>query len=634
MGLIINELSTEIKVNKGRPILKWVGGKSQMMGILLSEMPKTFNKYIEPFIGGGALFFELQHKDSVISDSNPELINMYKMISSNVEEVIEELKKYQNNEEFYYWIRGLDVDSLSLIQRAARMLYLNKTCFNGLYRVNKKGEFNVPFGRYTNPNICDENNLRSASQLLKNTTIAEGDYKGILSNHAQKGDFIFLDPPYLPIDKYADFKRYTKEQFYEEDQIELANEVHRLYDLGCNVLLTNSNHPMVHRLYDKYDISLYNTKRFVNSDASKRTGQDVLVKAIQKRKVMMVKESMVISKQVEKYPSTRFMGSKQKLIQQIWTEASMFHFDSAVDLFSGSGIVSYMLKSMGKEVKSNDYMNYCANTTTALVENNNTLLSEADVKFLITPSEGIDYFVSNTFAELYFNSEDNYFIDIVRNNIKKMKGRIKRSLAMAALTRACLKKRPRGIFTYTGFRYDDGRKDLQITLQEQFLNAVQQINAAVFDNGKTNKSRNGDAMTYRGKADLVYMDPPYYSPLSDNEYVRRYHFLEGLARDWKDVEVQESTKTKKIKNFPTPFSSEIGANDAFDKLFRIHKDSILMISYSSNSKPEKNEILDMLSNYKKNVDVISINYKYSFGNQGNKVGDNRNDVEEYLFLGY
>ena len=141
-------------------------------------------------------------------------------------------------------------------------------------------------------------------------------------------------------------------------------------------------------------------------------------------------------------------------------------------------------------------------------------------------------------------------------------------------------------------------------------------------------------MSVTQKADLVYIDPPYYSPLSDNEYVRRYHFVEGLACDWKGVDIQWHTKTKKIKSYPTPFSSQLGAREAFEVLFRRHKDSILMVSYSSNSLPTKTEILDILSKYKKNVEVVEINHRYSFGNRSDKVNNSKNKVEEYLFVGY
>lgn len=205
---------------------------------------------------------------------------------------------------------------------------------------------------------------------------------------------------------------------------------------------------------------------------------------------------------------------------------------------------------------------------------------------------------------------------------------------MAALIRACTKKRPRGIFTYTGMRYDDGRRDIHLGLREQFLEAVEAINGAVFDNHKENKSRNGDAMDLQPvENSLIYIDPPYYSQLGDNEYVRRYHFVEGLARNWEGVEIQEHTQTKKFRSYPTPFSTRKGAADAFDQLFKKFKNNILLVSYSSNSLPTQDEMVSIMSKYKK-VEVVPVDYKYSFGTHAHKVGDNNNDVQEYLFVGY
>lgn len=275
------KLFDESNYVKAKPVLKWAGGKTQMLDILKENMPTKFNKYIEPFIGGGALFFELAPTNAIIADSNPELINLYKIIAENVDELIEELKEMKNEEGYFYLIRAINPETLTDVSRAARTLYLNRTCFNGLYRVNKQGKFNVPFGKYKNPKICDEENLRSVSKVLKNTTIIHSDYKDVLREYAEPGDFIFLDPPYIPISQNSDFKRYTKEQFYEEDQRELAEEVKRLKDIGCHVLLTNSNHPLVHELYKEFEISVHQTKRNINSVASKRKGEDVLVKVEQ-----------------------------------------------------------------------------------------------------------------------------------------------------------------------------------------------------------------------------------------------------------------------------------------------------------------------------------------------------------------
>lgn len=265
------------KDDSATPILKWAGGKTQLLPEIMQRMPSDYSKYIEPFIGGGALFFKLAADKSIIADSNPELINMYKEVANNCETVIEALQKYKNEEEMFYEVRSLEWENLDRIEAAARMIYLNHTCFNGLYRLNRKGRFNTPFGKYKNPKICNEEKLRAASEILRNSEIICGDYLDVLKGHASEGDFIFLDPPYVPVSEYADFKRYTKEQFYEEDQHNLAEEVHRLVGIGCKVMLTNSNHPLVHELYGKYKIDVIQTKRNINRNGNKRSGEDVIV---------------------------------------------------------------------------------------------------------------------------------------------------------------------------------------------------------------------------------------------------------------------------------------------------------------------------------------------------------------------
>ena len=618
-----------------RPILKWAGGKSQMLGDLLPRVPKKYGRFIEPFFSGGAMFFALRPENAIIADSNPELVNLYRTVAGDVDGVIACLKKHVNTEEAFYKVRAQDPASLTSAQAAARTIYLNKTCFNGLYRVNKSGGFNAPFGRYKNPRILDEDNLRAASAVLRRATIVQGDYKKVLKEHAQKGDFVFLDPPYLPVSAYADFKRYTKEQFYDEDHHELAAEISRLQALGCHVILTNSNHPLVTELYGKYGMDVISTKRHISCNGKTRTGEDVIVEIKPQARLNLTLVPEPLPKQALLYPPTRYMGSKNKLLKEIWNVASQFKFDTAVDLFSGSGIVGYMFKAQNKRVISNDYMAMSACFTKAMVENNDTTLSNADALKLLEPKRESDRFVETTFKDLYYSDDDNRLIDVLRTNIKALRNQYKKAIAMAALIRACTKKRPRGIFTYTGMRYDDGRRDIHLGLREQFLEAVEAINGAVFDNHKENKSRNGDAMDLQPvENSLIYIDPPYYSQLGDNEYVRRYHFVEGLARNWEGVEIQEHTQTKKFKSYPTPFSTRKGAADAFDHLFKKFKNNTLLVSYSSNSLPAQDEMVSIMSKYKKVVEVVPVNYKYSFGTHAHKVGDNNNDVQEYLFVGY
>ena len=618
---------------KAKPILKWAGGKTQLLGELCAKVPPRYGKYIEPFFGGGALFFALEPEHAILADSNPELINMYRAVASDAEQVIAHLVQYENTSEHFYAVRALDWTQLSPAEAAARTIFLNKTCFNGLYRVNQKGQFNVPFGRYKNPKICDRAAILAVSRVLSRAEILCGDYLDVLETHAAAGDLIFLDPPYLPISAYADFKRYTKEQFYEEDHVRLAEMVACLHERGCYVILTNSNHPLVHELYAQYPIDIVQTKRHISCNGKRRTGEDVIVTAapVAYPRISLIEEPF--SPQIAHYPPTRFMGSKQKLLHEVWSVAAQFDAKTITDLFSGSGIVSYMFKAQGKTVLSNDYMAMSATFSKAMVENNAVTLPHAAAKSLLDARKESDHFVARTFQGLYYTDEENDLIDTLRTNIVALRNPYERAIAMTALIRACIKKRPRGIFTYTGHRYDDGRKDLKKTLAEQFLAAVELVNAAVFDNGRVNRSRWGDAMTLRTPADLVYMDPPYYSPLSDNEYVRRYHFVEGLARNWEGVEIQEYTLTKKFKSYPTPFSTRLGATAAFDRLFRKFARSVLVVSYSSNSLPTQEELLALMAKYKGHVEVIPVDYRYSFGNQA-AATTHRNDVQEYLFVGY
>lgn len=619
---MVNNLSIHAK-----PILKWAGGKSQMLKYILPLIPNYSGRYIEPFLGGGAVYFALNPDNAIIADSNPELINMYRQVADNVESVITYLNKYKNDKELFYRVREQVWEDLPKAEAAARMIFLNKTCFNGLYRVNKKGMFNTPFGNYKNPVICDEDRLRNASKILSKATLVCGDYLDVLKSYAKSGDFVFLDPPYVPVGKYGDFKRYTKEQFYDHNQIELADEVKRLVNIGCYVILTNSNHPLCRKLYSEFKYEVVPTRRSISSDSKTRCGEDIIVIGEPDVDAINVEKG-----RIENYPPTRYMGSKSKLLDEIWDAISKYEVNTVLDLFSGSGIVSYMFKCKGMTVLSNDYMAMSATFTKAMIENNYAHLNEYEAKELLREPPIVDTFVSDTFKDLYYTDEDNHTIDILRTNINQMKDEYKQAIAKTALIRACMKKRPRGIFTYTGHRYDDGRKDLKLSFETQFLNAVELVNKAVFNNGKSNKSFNNDAMTLDCQnVDLVYIDPPYYSPTSDNEYVRRYHFVEGIARNWDGVEIQTNTKTKKFKNYPTPFSTKTGAYQAFDDLFNKYKDSILLVSYSSNSLPSKDEMINLLQKYKKWVNVIPINYTYFFGNQRD-AKTHRNNVEEYLFL--
>lgn len=350
----------------------------------------------------------------------------------------------------------------------------------------------------------------------------------------------------------------------------------------------------------------------------------------------MLEEKMIledVSKIVEDYPSTRYMGSKRKVLPFIQDVISTLEFESCLDAFSGSGIVSYYFKKIGKEVYSNDFMKFPYLYNLATLENNFEKLSMEDVEMLINSKGKNEKFIQKTFKGLYFSDEDNMFLDSIRSNIEKLSSKYAQAIALSSLVRSCLKKRPRGIFTYVGHKYDDGRIDIKKTLKEHFLENVDLFNNSVFYNGKSHKSFNQDIFSLDLKPDLVYLDPPYFSKNSDNDYTRRYHFVEGLVKNWKGLEIQEETKTKKFKRYKSPFDTRKGTYDAFDRIFDKFKDSTIVLSYSSNSLPGKEELISMMKKYKSDVQIHELDYLYSFGNQGNKINDNANRVQEYLFVG-
>jgi DNA adenine methylase len=260
-----------------KPFLKWVGGKTQLLDELKKYAPTKFNKYIEPFVGGGALFFDLAPEVAIINDANEELMNTYTVLRDNVDDLIDILSHYQYEKDFFYEMRAKDPSELSNKERAARTIYLNKTCFNGIYRVNKKGQFNVPFGRYSNPTICDEQRLRDASLVLQDVVIECGDYMQILLRHADSGDFIYIDPPYHPVGQYSDFKRYTKDFFYKEDQIALKKLIIELKERGCFVMASNSYCDFILDLYTDFDVKVVKAKRYVNKIASRRNNVNEVI---------------------------------------------------------------------------------------------------------------------------------------------------------------------------------------------------------------------------------------------------------------------------------------------------------------------------------------------------------------------
>jgi DNA adenine methylase len=264
-----------------RPFLKWAGGKGQLLADFERYYPsrRAVKGYIEPFLGSGAVFFHVQavlNPDRmVLTDCNSELINAFAAVREDVEKLIELLAEHkkrhdQGGESYFYKIRNESLPAtLSDTARAARLIYLNKTCFNGLYRVNSKGLFNVPFGRYANPTLCDPEALREASKRLQPAKLGVGHFRDVLTS-AKKGDFVYFDPPYHPLSGTAYFTSYTEGSFGEEDQRELAQVFRTLAKNGCRVMLSNSDTPLIRELYEDFEIAQVLARRNINSRGERR----------------------------------------------------------------------------------------------------------------------------------------------------------------------------------------------------------------------------------------------------------------------------------------------------------------------------------------------------------------------------
>ena len=254
---------------KGSPFLKWAGGKTELLPEIEKRLPRSFSTYWEPFIGGGALYFRINPASAVISDANEELINCYKAVRDQVEEVIAALKKHTNEKAHFLRTRSVQPWQLSPVERAARLIYLNKTCYNGLYRVNQRGEFNVPFGRYDNPRICDEAGLRECSRVLQNAEIICRDFRHLLYK-AQPGDFIYFDPPYNPISETASFTAYSDSPFDQREQKALRQVFRALNERGCHVMLSNSDTEFTRNLYKRFKVEAVQVSRAINCQPEKR----------------------------------------------------------------------------------------------------------------------------------------------------------------------------------------------------------------------------------------------------------------------------------------------------------------------------------------------------------------------------
>jgi len=263
--------SPHLELRIASPILKWAGGK----GALLSQFapyfpqPKQYKRYFEPFLGGAAVFFHLQPAQSFLYDLNPQLIEVYTVVRDSVEDLIAALKIHRNDRDYFHAIRAQQLSTLTPVERAARFIFLNRTCYNGLYRVNRQGQFNVPFGRYTNLTICNEQGLRRASHSLQQAQLEAADFEVVLGL-AASNDFIYFDPPYEPLSPTSSFTSYTSKGFSRADQHRLADAFRTLDARGCLLMLSNSSAPLIYDLYQGFHIHETYARRAINSKANGR----------------------------------------------------------------------------------------------------------------------------------------------------------------------------------------------------------------------------------------------------------------------------------------------------------------------------------------------------------------------------
>jgi adenine-specific DNA-methyltransferase len=341
-------------------------------------------------------------------------------------------------------------------------------------------------------------------------------------------------------------------------------------------------------------------------------------------------EGISVANRTAAFPRLRYMGSKYRLIPHLTEVFSEIGGQTALEAFSGSGVVAYTMKVLGYKVTANDFLTFPTIVADATVANQSVLLSEKDIQQITGPAADDREFIQTTFDGLYFDAPDRAFLDSAWSHVDNLTGK-KRSLAIAALVLAAARKQPRGVFTFTQLRYDDGRRDLHIPLRQHFVEAAAAYNRVVFDSGRLCQIENRDVFSLKDRAyDLVYLDPPYAPPRDDNCYIKRYHFLEGLSVYWRDVEIMEETRTKKLAKRYTPFSYKHSVTDALLRTFEKFAESTIVLSYSSNAVPDSDTIEMLLRSVKKKVEVRSVDHRYHFGTHSQA---RRRTAAEYIFIG-
>lgn len=329
------------------------------------------------------------------------------------------------------------------------------------------------------------------------------------------------------------------------------------------------------------------------------------------------------------YPRLRFMGSKYKLAPRLAEIFETLPPGPAIDAFSGSGIVSYTLKAAGRAVLSNDHLAFAAGLTRALVENDEITLDDEDVETLCSGNRDGRDFIERTFDGLYFPREDHAFLDAAWSHVDTLDS-TKRALAIGAMCQAAAWKQPRGVFTITTPRYDDGRRQLRMSLEALFREAVENFNAAVFAAGAPSKSVCGEVFDVDPEGYAVaYLDPPYAPPRDDTCYIKRYHFLEGLATYWRGQDIMWETRTRKLAKRHTPFAYKRSVSAALDRAFGHFSSCSLVVSYGSNAALDVVELEAIVKKHKRSVVRLEIPHRYAFGTHGQA---NRRVATEYVLV--
>jgi adenine-specific DNA-methyltransferase len=330
------------------------------------------------------------------------------------------------------------------------------------------------------------------------------------------------------------------------------------------------------------------------------------------------------------FPRLRYMGSKYRLVPQLAEVFTELGGRTALDAFSGSGVVSYLLKALGYQVTANDFLTFPSVIARAAVVNQDEILTGEQIEQICGPPADDRDFIQRTFDGLYFTGQDREFLDSAWSHIDRMTGH-GRDIAIAALVLASARRQPRGVFTFTDLRYDDGRRDLRLSLREHFRERAAEYNRVVFDSGQRCAALTADVFALPpGPYDVVYLDPPYAPPRDDNCYIKRYHFLEGLSVYWRGQAIMENTRTRKLAKRYTPFSYKHTVTGALRRTLEQFRDSAIVLSYSSNAVPDAATIEALLREVKDNVEVRRTDHTYSFGTHP---AARRRAAAEYLFIG-